>query len=115
MTNYAHGHEAEKIAAEYLKRQGYKVLELNWRRPRAEIDIVVKKKRCPLSFVEVKYRESAGQGGGLDYITPRKLEQMRFAAELWVAENRYHDEYTLAAIEMSGTDYVVTNFIAEIT
>lgn len=115
MTNYAHGHEAEKHAAEYLKKQGYKVLELNWRRPRAEIDIVARKKRGPVAFVEVKYRESHAQGGGLDYITPRKLEQMQFAAELWVAENRYNGEYVLAALEMSGADYKVTNFLPELS
>lgn len=114
MTNYAHGHDAEKHAAGYLKKNGYKVFELNWRRPRAEIDIVARKKRGPITFVEVKYRESPSQGGGLDYITPGKLEQMQFAAEMWVAENKYDGEYMLAAMELSGTDFVVDNFITEI-
>jgi len=114
MTNYAHGHEAEKVAAEYLKRQGYKVLELNWRHTRAEIDIIVRKKHGPLTFVEVKYRENAAQGSGLDYITPAKLQQMAFAAELYVATAHYSGEYVLAALEMSGIDYTVTNFIAEL-
>lgn len=89
MTNYAHGHDAEKVAADYLKKQGYKVLEINWRRPRAEVDIVARKKHGPVLFVEVKYRQHDYQGGGLDYITPLKQRQMQFAAELWVAENRY--------------------------
>jgi putative endonuclease len=114
MTNYAHGHDAEKYAAAYLKKQGYKVLELNWRRPRAEIDIVARKKRGPVMFVEVKYRESDKQGGGLDYITPRKLTQMQFAAELWVTEHNYDGEYVLAALEISGVDFAVTNFIESI-
>lgn len=114
MTNYAHGHDAEKHAANYLKKHGYKVLELNWRRPRAEIDIVARQKRGPVLFVEVKYRESDKQGTGLDYITPRKLEQMQFAAELWVNENKYDGEYTLAALELGGTDFAVTNFIESI-
>jgi putative endonuclease len=114
MTNYAHGHEAEKRAAEYLKKQGYKILELNWRRPRAEIDITASQKRGPVVLVEVKYRENAAQGGGLDYITPRKLTQMQFAAELWVAESGYDGEYVLAAIELSGSAYAVTHFLSEI-
>ncbi len=115
MTNYSHGHDAEKFAAEYLKKQGYTILELNWRRPRAEIDIIVQRGHGPVLFVEVKYRETAAQGGGLDYITPRKLNQMQFAAELWVAANRYNGEYTLAAIELTGDDYRVTNFLPDIT
>lgn len=114
MTNYAHGHEAEKYAADYLKKQGYKILELNWRRPRAEIDIVASKKRGPITFVEVKYRENNHQGGGFDYITLTKLEQMRFAAELWVAENRYSGEYVLAALELSGPTYTITDFLPEL-
>ncbi len=114
MTNYAHGHKAEKIAAKYLQKQGYKILELNWRRPRAEIDIVARKKHEPVTFIEVKYREAIEQGGGLDYITARKLDQMRFAAELWVSENRYVGEYALGAIELTGKEYSVTNFIADV-
>lgn len=114
MTNHAHGHEAEKRAAEYLKRRGYKLVELNWRRPRAEIDIIAREKHGPLVFVEVKYREHSHQGGGLDYITPRKLEQMRFAAELWVSENDYAGEYVLAALELGGADYAVTGFVPEL-
>jgi len=115
MTNYAHGHAAEKVAARHLQQQGYKVYALNWRHPRAEIDIVAQESSGPLLFIEVKYRETARQGGGLDYITPKKLQQMRFAAELWVAQHHYSGEYTLGAIEVSGTDYAVTDFLPELT
>lgn len=114
MTNFAHGRQAEAAAASYLKKQKYKILVQNWRVPRAEIDIVAQKKRGPITFFEVKYRETNSQGGGLDYITTRKLEQMRFAAELWVQENRYDGEYVLGAIEVSGKDYVVTNFLENV-
>jgi putative endonuclease len=115
MTNYTRGHQAEKLAAEYLRGHKYKIIELNWKRPRAEIDIVARKKHGPVTFFEVKYRESTAQGQGLDYITPRKLQQMAFAAELWVAENRYSGEYALGAIELSGETYNVTNFLEVIT
>ena len=114
MTNYSHGHEAEKIAADYLKKQKYKILDLNWRRPRAEIDIVAQRKHGPVTFVEVKYRTNDAQGAGLDYITGRKLEQMQFAAELWVAEHNHTGEYVLAAIELSGDTYQVDTFIEEL-
>ena len=114
MTNYAHGHAAEKHAAEYLRRRGYKVLALNWRRPSAEIDIVAQRRHGPVTFVEVKYRERTHQGGGLDYITARKLERMRYAAELWTVENRYDGECMLAALEMSGPDFTVTDFIVDV-
>lgn len=113
MTNYAHGHDAEKVAAEYLKKRGFKIVELNWKTPRCEIDIVAKKAKT-VYFVEVKYRENNLAGGGLDYITPAKLGQMRFAAEMWVAEHEYSDNYQLAAIEVSGLKFVVESFIDNI-
>lgn len=114
MTNYAHGHEAEKVAAEYLKRQGYKIIAMNWRHKRAEIDIVARRRNGPLTFIEVKYRENAGQGSGLDYITPLKLQQMAFAADLYVAAERYGGEYTLSALEMTGPGYEVAGFIPDL-
>jgi len=114
MTNYATGHEAEKRAADYLKKRGYKIVELNWRRPRAEIDIVAQAKHGPITFVEVKHRTNDTQGTGFDYITPKKLQQMQFAAELWTAENHHDGEYVLGAIELTGLDYKVTAFLPEL-
>lgn len=112
MTNYASGHHAEKVAAEYIKSRGYKVLELNWRAKAAEIDIVAERPaRDGVVFFEVKHRQTGQQGGGLDYITPAKLKQMTFAAELWVHMHGYNGEYSLGAIELSGSDYEVTEII----
>ncbi len=38
-------------------------------------------------FVEVKYRSSKYYGGGIAAITPKKLRQMQFAAELYDARH----------------------------
>jgi putative endonuclease len=111
MTDYAHGHHVEKVAARYLQTQGCKVFALNWRRPRAEIDIVAQSPTGTVLFVEVKYRATAAQGTGLEYITQAKQRQMQFAASLWVYEMRYHGEYTLSALEVSGAGYQVTAFL----
>lgn len=112
-TNYSKGHEAEKVAAEYLVSQGYEVIELNWRTRVCEIDIIAKKLKV-IYFVEVKSRSSAAYGSGLDYITPKKLEQMRFAARMWVSENKYQGDYELSAIEV-GPEFKVTEFLATVT
>lgn len=117
MTNYASGHHAEQVAAEYLRQQGYSTVALNWKHARAEIDIVARKKRrfgsAPLVFFEVKHRKAAQQGTGLNYITQAKLRQMQFAAELYVTSTGYEGEYVLGAIELSG-DYVVTACVENI-
>lgn len=72
------------------------MLALNWHVPKTAIDIVAKKKHEPVALEEVKYRQSDNQGGVLDYTTPVKLSQMKFAVELWIAENPYDGEYVLA-------------------
>lgn len=113
MTNFSHGRAAEEAASNYLEKLGYKVLTKNWKTRYCEIDIVAKNKKT-VYFVEVKYRVSDSQGTGLEYITAKKLGQMKFAAQMWVAENHWADDYQLAAMEVSGPDYKVSNFIANV-
>ncbi|MBP9738256.1 YraN family protein [Candidatus Saccharibacteria bacterium] len=103
------GNNAEDSAATYLASRGYEIIARNWKTPLCEIDIVVKKNNV-ISFVEVKYRSSANQGTGLEYITPKKLQQMRFAANCWVSDTQWSGDYYLSGIEVTG-DYKVTEFI----
>lgn len=119
MTNYSHGHDAEKVAARYLEEKGYSILALNWRRPRAEIDIIAQRRprfrhHGPVICFEVKYRKTDNQGRGFDYVTPRKLAQMQFAAELWATENNWGGDYALGALELAGPEYSVTGFLEEL-
>lgn len=113
MTNYTTGHSAEKVAAEYLAAQNYKILDLNWSTKYCEIDIVASKNKT-VYLVEVKYRKSSAFGSGLDYVTPKKLNQMRFAAEMWVNNHKWKGDYQLAAIELSGPEFKVTTFLPDL-
>jgi Holliday junction resolvase-like predicted endonuclease len=99
------GRAAEVAVATSLGRDGYKILASNWRRPRCEIDIVAKKGGV-VYFVEVKYRTSPSQGTGLDYITPQKLKQLTFAAQLWCAENNWDGDYRLLAASVKAEPLV---------
>ena len=103
MSNYATGHDAEKQAAEYLKSQGFQIKELNWKTRYCEIDIVAEKDGT-IYFVEVKYRRTAKQGYGVDYITPKKLKQMQFAAEMWVSNYDWSGDYQLAVVSIDGEE-----------
>ncbi len=107
------GRIAEVKAADYLRAHGYKILERNWRTRWCEVDIIAERKGV-VYFVEVKYRASDFQGSGLEYITPAKLRQMHFAAELWVSEHKSEGDYRLAALELSGPGFVVTAWIDEL-
>lgn len=100
------GKTAEDVVARHLLKSGYKILEQNWRSRWCEIDIVAAKQNI-IWFIEVKYRQNESQGTGLDYITPKKIRQMNFAAELWVHKYSWDGDYRLAAVEVGGPNYEV--------
>jgi putative endonuclease len=112
MKHNVDGKNAEDSVANYLMSQGFKVLEQNWKTPKCEIDIIAIKDNC-IYFVEVKYRGTNLQGDGFEYVTPAKIKQMSYAANLWVATNNWEGEYCLSAAAVSGFDYSV-DFIEEL-
>ena len=108
------GQEAEAKAAEWLEGRGYQILDKNWRTKWCEIDLIAKKDN-QIFFVEVKYRRQANSGSGLSYITPKKLRQMAFAAEIWLNQYDSQEDYELSAIELSGIPPKVSAFLPELT
>ncbi len=106
------GKNAEEATSEYLRRNGFTILDQNWKTRQCEIDIIARKESC-IYFVEVKYRTSASQGDGFEYVTASKQRQMAFAAQYWVTVNNWEDEYVLSAASVSGENYEV-EFIEEI-
>lgn len=113
MTTTQTGKKAEIAASVYLEMRGFKILERNWRRPSCEIDIVAEKNGV-VHFVEVKYRFSDDQGGGLEAITTTKVKRMQRAAWTWVDESKWTGEYVLSAVEISGTQFTIMGFIENV-
>lgn len=103
------GRMAEDAAAAYLRQQGYAIAAQNWRTRWCEIDVIAIKDEV-VYFFEVKYRASAAWGSGLDYITPRKLQQMQFAAQMWCARHTAAD-CRLSAIELTGNPPRITRIV----
>jgi uncharacterized protein (TIGR00252 family) len=100
MSTVSVGNAAEASVAEELVRQGFVILDRNWRTKWCEVDIIARKDNVAW-FVEVKYRGSATFGDGLEYIGTQKLRHMQRAAELWVAMRQYGGEYTLGAVAVT--------------
>ena len=69
----------EKLAKDFLKKRGYRILETNYRCPEGEIDIVAKHKGS-LVFIEVRTKTSLEFGSPEESITPTKRERMRATA-----------------------------------
>lgn len=108
------GRHAEAVAADFLEQQGFRILERNWRTRWCEIDIIAAQGQS-VAFIEVKYRSNPAYGAGLDYITPRKVGQMSFAAELWLGRYKTNAvEYHISAIELTGTPVRVTSWLPDI-
>lgn len=99
------GRGAEKLVADYLKSKKHKIIDMNWRTRWCEIDIVSKRDDA-VYFTEVKYRSSSHWGSGFDYITSKKLKQMRFAAEFWITEKKWRGTCTLLAAEVDGDNQI---------
>jgi uncharacterized protein (TIGR00252 family) len=103
-SHYAVGHAAEARAARYLERLNYQIIDRNWRTRLCEIDIIAPQNNT-IYFVEVKYRADTRWGGGLDYVTPRKHQQMRFAAHYWLARHKITGQSRLAALSIDGNTF----------
>lgn len=82
------GQSGERLAADYLKRQGYEVVDRNVRRPEGEIDLVALDNGT-LVFVEVKLRRPGGPGKAVDALSEAKKRRM---AELALAYSADHPE-----------------------
>lgn len=73
------GKEGEAAAVAFLKKRGFKILELNYRTPFGEVDIIARDKNV-LVFVEVKTRVDTAFGYPFEAVNARKKEKMRKVA-----------------------------------
>lgn len=76
------GKLGEDKACEYLRQNGYKIIERNFRKGYGEIDIVATNKDV-LAFIEVKTRTSNSFGSPLESITYWKLKSLIKTAQYY--------------------------------
>jgi putative endonuclease len=84
------GSWGERLAAAYLERQGYVILERNARTRYGEIDLVTRQATQSgqaTVFVEVKARHSAAFGLPEAAITARKSQHLLESAQAYLLEN----------------------------
>ena len=84
MQNKKLGYKFEKLAKEFLEKQGYKILNTNFTIRWWEIDIIAIKNGI-VSFIEVK-----GSSSNIDfqnYITSWKIKALQKTAETWIYQN----------------------------
>ncbi|MBU1163049.1 MAG: YraN family protein [Proteobacteria bacterium] len=81
------GKKNESIAANHLKKNGYKILEQNYRTKLGEIDIIAKDKNT-IVFVEVKARSSNRFGNPKWAVTPMKQRKISMVALLYIKSTK---------------------------
>lgn len=79
----------EQYACTYLQKEGYTILEKNWRFRKAELDIICRKGGV-LVIVEVKTRTSSHLGEPSDAVTRSKQKHIVRAADAYMKD--YEDE-----------------------
>ena len=77
------GKEGERIAEQFLKKKGYKLVERNYRCAAGELDLIVLDQRV-IVFVEVKTRTGMGYGTALEAVEARKQRKMIYAAQFFL-------------------------------
>ncbi len=81
------GKKGEQAAVRFLKKQGYRIVEKNYRHTAGEIDIVAEHDR-KLVFVEVKTRRDTEFGRPEEAVTPHKRRKIAQVARGFLQQNK---------------------------
>ena len=84
------GADYEKIAGEYLRQQGYEIIEYNFRSRGGEIDIVALHEGY-LVFVEVKYRNTPKKGYPMEAVSLQKQRIISRCAACYLKKHQLYD------------------------
>lgn len=79
------GKAGEQFAIEYLQKNGYSILEKNYRFLKAEVDVIAKKENT-LIAVEVKTRSTDYFGDPQDFINQKKITLLVSAMDNYIVE-----------------------------
>lgn len=82
------GKEGERIASDFLMKEGMQVLARNYRWRKEEIDLIVKDSDT-LVFVEVKTRTHDSYGAPAKSVTRIKQRHLINAANAYIHENKF--------------------------
>ncbi len=85
------GKLGEKLAVEFLKEKGYKIIETNWRFGKEELDIIAMDGEY-IVMVEVKTRSSDYFGEPEDSVTRKKQKYLVKAADNFICKKDINNE-----------------------
>ena len=101
--NRKKGMRGERLAAKYLKRCGYKIVERNFRCPFGEVDIIARQGDV-LAFVEVKARSSEDYGTPSQAVNRQRMERYINAARFYFSGREIDCTVRFDVIEVEGKE-----------
>lgn len=78
----------ENAVVEFLRAQGFAIVDRNWRIKEGEIDIVARIADGTFAFIEVKTRTSHAFGHPLESINADKARRLQRLALAWLATHQ---------------------------
>lgn len=113
MNNRQLGNDYEISACEYLEKQGYRIVERNFRIHRGEIDIIALDDDV-LVFVEVKYRRKNSFGYSAEAVGIHKQRIIYAVAENYLALHQKYREspcrFDVIAIDNNVINHITNAF-----
>ena len=102
------GKLGEDLSVEFLQKNGYTILEINWTFQKAEIDIIAQKENV-LVIVEVKTRSSIDFGSPQDFVKPAKIQLLVKAVNEYVISNDLDLEirFDIIAVYKEGKNHKI--------
>ncbi len=104
----------EQAAVDYLRQNGFMIVERNYRIGRSEVDIIAAR-YDELHFVEVKTRKYSSMTAPEEAITEQKLRAMRRAASAYMAQHHsmLEPRFSLIAIDIVGDRVESLRFVED--
>ena len=104
------GIDGEKLSASYLKKNGYEILERNWRFKHAEIDIIARKNDM-LIVAEVKTRKSNFFGEPEEFVNRQKQKLLINAANAYVEKKDLDLEvrFDIVSVLVTGKNHRINH------
>lgn len=100
------GKLGEELAQQHLVKQGFAILERNYRKGRYEVDIIAYKEGL-MVFVEVKTRSNLDYGDPEDFVDKQKQRAyIRMANNYVIAHDREEEvRFDIIAVAINATGY----------
>lgn len=102
------GNKGEDIAANYLQKNGLKIINRNIKNRYGEIDIIAKQNNM-LIFVEVRTRKKDSLVSAVASINYQKQQKWQKASQFYIQQNNWNGDcrFDVVAITYQNNDYQI--------